>query len=118
VEGNANGITIDGRSTSGSTKTAVRDSAIAANAAFGIYAADSGGGTTNVTVEESSSGNNTTFGIGSSGVNSTVRVRYSAVTGNGTGLQIASSGKIISLGGNSVRGNTANGSFTATEAQQ
>ena len=118
VEGNANGITIDGRTTSGSIKAALRDSSIGGHGAFGVYGVDSGSGATNVTVEESTSANNTTFGIGSSGVNSTVRVRNSTVTGNGTGLQIASSGKIISLGGNSVRGNTSNGAFTATEAQQ
>ena len=117
VEGNANGIFIDARSTSGSIKATVRDSTVAANGAFGIYAADGGGGTTNVTVEGSTSANNTTFGIGSN-VNSFVRVGDSTVTGNGTGLQIAGSGKIISLGGNKVRANTANGAFTATEAPQ
>jgi len=118
VEDNASGIIIDGRSTTGTNTVTIRNSVVSGGSAFGIYAVDGGGGVTNVTVEGSTSTNNTTFGIGSNGVNSFVRVRNSTVNGNGTGLQIAGSGKLISNGGNVVRGNTANGAFTATEAQQ
>jgi hypothetical protein len=118
VENNVGGILIDGRLTTGTNAVTIRDSAVSGGASFGIFAADSGGGATNVAVEGSTSANNTTFGVGASGTNATVRVRNSTVTGNGTGLQIASGGKLISVGGNVVRGNTANGAFTATEAQQ
>ena len=112
------GVVIDGRSTTGTNAVTIRNSTVSGSSAFGIYALESGGGVTNVVVEGSTSASNGTFGIGSNGVNSTVRMRNSTVGGNGTGIAIAGSGKLISLGGNSVRGNTANGAFTATEAQQ
>ena len=112
------GVVIDSRATTGNNTVVIRNSTVSGNASFGIYAAESGGGATNVTVEGSTSAGNGTFGIGSNGANSFVRVRNSTVTGNGTGLQIAGSGKLISVGGNVVRANTANGAFTATEAQQ
>ena len=118
VEDNPTGILIDGRSTTGSNTVTIRNSTISGSTTFGVYAADSGGGATNVTVEGSTSANNTTFGVGASGTNATVRVRNSTVNGNGTGLQIASSGKIISHSGNVVAGNTTNGAFTSTVAQQ
>ena len=118
VEDNASGILIDGRTTSGSNTVTIRNSTISGNTSFGVYAADSASGATNVTVEGSTSANNTTFGVGASGTNATVRVRNSTVNGNGTGLQIASSGKIISHGGNVVAGNTVNGAFTSTVVPQ
>jgi len=118
VENNAAGILIDGRVTTGSNTVVIGNTNVVGGGSFGIFAADSGGGTTNVTVDGSTSANNVTFGIGASGANATVRVRNSIVTGNGTGLQIASSGKLISHGGNVVTGNTTNGAFTSTVAQQ
>jgi hypothetical protein len=118
VENNFTGITIDARNTTGSSSVTIRNSTVSGGSQFGIYALESGGGVTNVVVEGSTSANNATFGIGSNGVNSFVRVRNSTVTGNATGIAVAGSGKLISMGGNSVRANTANGAFTATEAQQ
>ena len=118
IEDNFSGISIDSRTTTGTNSVTIRNSTVSGGSQFGIYALESGGGVTNVVVEGSTSANNATFGIGSNGVNATVRLRNSTVTGNGTGIAVAGSGKLISLGGNSVRGNTANGVFTATEAQQ
>ena len=114
VDGNPTGITIDGRSTTGSIKTTVRDSSTTGNTSFGLFAVDSGGGATDVTVEESTSANNGSFGIGANGANATVRVRNSAVTGNANGLVAAASSSLISHGGNLVAGNTTNGAFTTT----
>jgi hypothetical protein len=54
-------------------------------------------------------------GVQSSGTGSTVRLRNSVISNNATGLSHPGTAKLISLGGNSVRANTANGTFTATE---
>ena len=45
---------------------------------------------------------------------STIRVAYSAVTQNVTGLVANGTGKIISMGNNWVQGNTTNGAPTST----
>jgi hypothetical protein len=112
------GVLIDGRTTTGNNSVTVRNSVVSGSSAFGIYALDSGGGTTNVVVDSSTSNANGTWGIATNGANVTARVRNSTVTGNGTGLIKTNSSKIISLGDNSVSGNTANGAFTSIEAQQ
>lgn len=58
-------------------------------------------------------------GILSTGAGSTVRVANSVITNNTVlGLSHPGTAKLISVGGNVVRANTANGGFTATEAQQ
>jgi hypothetical protein len=49
--------------------------------------------------------------LGSAG--STVRISNSVITQNATGLN-ANGGSIVSMAGNSVTGNTADGAFTAT----
>jgi hypothetical protein len=45
---------------------------------------------------------------------STIRVAYSAVTQNATGLVVNGTGKIVSMGNNWVQGNAANGAPTQT----
>jgi hypothetical protein len=118
VEDNATGILIDGRATTGSNTVTIRNSAISGSQAFGLHAVDSGGGTTNVMVEGSTSSNNGTQGFVATGANAQIRLRDSTSTGNGRGLQVASSGEIISHGGNVVANNTVNGGFTSTVPQQ
>jgi hypothetical protein len=54
----------------------------------------------------------------SAGGGSTVRLADSTITNNTTGLSHPGTAKLISVSGNSVRGNTANGTFTAFEPQQ
>jgi hypothetical protein len=63
---------------------------------------------------------NGTTGVQSNGLNGVIRLANSTVTNNGTGLQVSSSGQIISNSGNHVRGNGvgADGAFTSTEAAQ
>ena len=71
-----------------------------------------------VAVEGSTFSNNKTRGVQASGSNATVRMRNSTVTANDRGLDVAAGGTIISHGGNVVAGNTGNGAFTSTVAQQ
>jgi hypothetical protein len=118
VEDNNTGILADGRATTGSNDVTVRNSTIAGNSAFGLHAVDSGGGVTDVMVERSTASNNGTQGFVATGANAQIRLRDSTSTGNGRGLQIASSGEIISHGGNVIADNTVNGGFTSTVPQQ
>jgi hypothetical protein len=118
IEDLGNGILIDGTATTGTNAVTIRNSTIAGGTTFGIYARDSGGGATNVTIEGSTSANNGTWGIAANGANVTERVRNSTVSGNGTGLIATNTSKLISHGGNVVAGNTANGAFTQTIGQQ
>jgi hypothetical protein len=62
--------------------------------------------------------NNGTTGVQSNGANGIIRLSNSTVYNNGTGLQVSASGQIISNGGNHVRGNGTDGTFTGTEAAQ
>ena len=114
VEGNATGVLIDGRFTTGNNSATIRNSALTGNFGHGLSVADSGGGATNVVVDGSTSADNASFGIGANGANATVRVKNSTVTGNANGLIAAASSNIISQGGNTVAGNTTNGAFTSS----
>ena len=118
IENNLVGIQIDGRSTTGSNTVTLRDSTIGGSPTYGLFAVDSGGGTTDVMVEGSTFASNGSFGVGANGVNATVRMRDSTVSGNANGLIAAAASKIISQGGNVVAGNTTNGAFTQTLPQQ
>ena len=69
-------------------------------------------------IEGSTSANHGTFGVGANGANTIVRMRFSTVTGSATGLLANGGGQIISQGGNTVAGNTANGAFSSTQPLQ
>jgi len=58
------------------------------------------------------------IGVSSAGAGSTVRLADSTIANNATGLSHPGTAKLISVGGNAVRQNTVNGTFTATEAKQ
>jgi hypothetical protein len=119
VEDNGTGILIDSRFTSGSQAVTIRNSTISGSASFAVAAYESGGGTSNVTIESSNITNNTaSFGVGMSGAGATARLVNVTVTGNARGLLAASSSSIISHGGNVIAGNTINGAFTATVPPQ
>jgi hypothetical protein len=116
VDDGASGFTIDGRGTSGVNSAMIRDSMISGSTGGGIFALDSGAGATNVAIANSTIAGNTTVGVAANGLNATVRMQDSQITGNGRGLQPGAGSKLISIGGNMVSGNTINGAFTATEA--
>lgn len=118
IEDLGSGILIDGRSTTGSDAITIRDTVISGSATFGLKVVDDSSGSTSVSLEGSTVSNNVTNGVVAVRANTTVRVSNSIVTGNANGLVATSGGNFISQGGNVVRGNTVNGTFTLTEAQQ
>jgi hypothetical protein len=67
-------------------------------------------------LEDGDAAGNAVSGIRSAGANSVVYVKASSVTGNAFGLGRVTGGRIVSLGGNLVNGNTTNGSFSSTIA--
>ena len=69
-------------------------------------------GTATVVVKSSSITGNPLYGINSNGAGSTVRVGDTMITGNGTALNAANTGKLESFGDNDVTSNTAPGAFT------
>jgi Right handed beta helix region len=79
------------------------------------YGAWTGGdaGIEQVSIQNSNLSNNSVAGIRADD-GSSIRVAYSAVTQNATGLVVNGTGKIISMGNNWVQGNTANGAPTQT----
>ena len=118
VDDNTGGVHVDGRTTSGALDVTVRNSVMSGSTAFGLRADESGAGTTNVMLESSTSSNNGTNGVIAVGANAIIRMRNSTSTGNAAGLVVSGGGQIISPGGNVVAGNTTNGSFTGSFAQQ
>jgi hypothetical protein len=112
------GIVVDGRATTGTNAVTIRDSTVAGSTTFGVNAVDGGGGSTSVVIEGSTVSSNAAQGVVSNGVNTTVRMRDSTVTGNARGIIFANSGKLISQGGNVVSGNTVDGVFSSTVAQK
>ncbi len=118
VEGNLTGLRVDGRATTGTISVVVRNSLIFGSAANGLVAFDGGDGATTVEVEGSTLSDNAARGLVASGVNVTVRMRDSTVTGNKDGLAVALGAQIISQGGNVVAGNSSNGTFTSSLPQQ
>jgi hypothetical protein len=115
VEDASGGVFVDGRFTAGANRVVIRDTVISGGGT-GIAILEDQTGTTNVVVEESSLDSNGTA-LSASGAPTTVRMVNTRVMLNTVGLLAGSGGKIISNGGNVVRGNTTNGAFTATEAQ-
>jgi hypothetical protein len=58
-----------------------------------------------------------TVGAYSNGLDSLVRLKRNLISNNGTGFTHPNNGKMVSNGGNSVFGNTTDGTFTSTEPQ-
>jgi len=95
---------------SGTIAGSLRQSVIAGSADYGIYATATGG--VYFTVEESSVIDNVGVGIAAfaSGVN--IGVGASTLGGNGTAVDAASGGSLVSFGNNQMSANGSNGSFT------
>lgn len=75
------------------------------------------GGRINLLIQNSIISNNT-VGLNSTGATTILRISNTSIYQNGTGLQSATSGDLISIGGNVLVSNTTNGAFTSTEAKQ
>ena len=119
IENNQMGVLIDGAGSSGAITVNVRDSTIGGSATqgFGVFEATSGAPSAAV-LERTTISSNAFQGVVASQALASVRVRQSAITGNGAGVLSLSGGEIISHGDNVLAGNTTNGAFTSTVAPQ
>ena len=75
-------------------------------------------GTVNVTIRNSTISGSSILGVLANGSKAVLRMGNSTVAANPTGLGVANGGQIVSQGGNVVSGNSVNGTFTSTVAQQ
>lgn len=71
-------------------------------------------GTARVFLEGIHAENNAAVGIRADGRAAVIRLSNSIVVGNGTGLDVANGGSIVSFGNNAIVGNTTNGSPSDT----
>lgn len=95
------------------TQVMVSDSVISNNSG-GILVKPTGAGTAQVFLDRVLLENNPGGGIRADGKSATIRLNQLVVTGNGTGLEVAGGGTIISFGNNAIAGNVTNGSPTET----
>jgi hypothetical protein len=84
----------------------------------GIVSTSSAGSVIQLGMDGADVAGNAATGIRSSGAASTVLVRDSTISSNATGLFRSSGGKIVSLGGNILLGNTTKGTFSSTVPQK
>jgi hypothetical protein len=85
---------------------------------IGVEAVAAGTSTVQLSVSNCIVRNNSDAGISSAGSRTTVNVSNTSLAFNTKGLDHATNGALVSLGGNSFAGNTANGTFTATVEPQ
>jgi len=107
------GLRVSGlTSASGTINVTVLDSVAASNAGdgLGVDSAVAGGATANLMVARTGVLNNHSFGVQAYGSLATARVRESIITGNGTGVAIASGGTLLSYKDNSIDANGTDGS--------
>jgi hypothetical protein len=95
----------------------VIDRLTAQNNRWALRASYTGSSQINLLIQNSVFSRNT-VGLRSAGANATLRVSNTSIYQNGTGLQPAAGGQIISFGDNVLVANTSNGAFTSTEARQ
>jgi hypothetical protein len=120
VEGNANaGIRVDMAGTTGGSVSIVAEDIHVVSGPAGITVSATGAGTAQLMLVRSEVANNFGAAITADGVNATVRVSESTITGNNSGVATTNSGTIASYGDNRLIGNPAvgaanNGTFTGT----
>jgi hypothetical protein len=112
------GVLVLGTSFTGSINVTVRDSSVVSNGLIGIVSTSTATATpTTVTVQNSTIAYNNT-GLDASGAAGILRVTKSVITGNNGGVATSVGGTLESFGDNVLRGNTTNGSPTASVALQ
>jgi hypothetical protein len=112
------GINIYGVVTTGTLDVTISNSVIARNASNGITCWNNTA-STECTVQNSTLANNFAGLVASGNSAAILRVTRSAIIGNGYGWAVGSGTAVIeSFGDNAVRGNTTDGSPTATVALQ
>ena len=90
------------------THVVVSDSVISNNNG-GILVKPTGAGRAQVFLDRVLVENNPGGGIRADSKAASIRLNQSAVTGNGTGLEMASGGTIMSFGNNAISGNVTDG---------
>jgi hypothetical protein len=90
----------------------ISDSRISGNTGDGVLSFAAGGIGTVVLVAHSQIAGNTGAGLKTQGGNSFLRVFFSTITGNGTGLDHSLGGELSTYVNNVLAGNTSNGTFT------
>ena len=99
-------------SLAGTTPSVSIDASELSGNGYGVWTGGDAG-IEQVSIQNSNLSNNSVAGIRADD-GSTIRVAYSAVAQNVTGLVVNGTGKIISMGNNWVQGNTTNGVPTST----
>lgn len=114
----AKGVQIKPSNAATTSKVTIADSYIDDNA-LGLVADASAGrakvSVRNTTFEDNGNSLGTGQGIQANGLNATVRVTGSAITGNTIGLETLNGGQIVSFGGNLFTANDGGGGFTTTQ---
>jgi hypothetical protein len=123
IANNVTGIIADSSGTSGGVFTTLRDSQVVGSNFDGVLAFSAATGTLRVALKTNTIANNGFSGVTSAGVRAdgavaTVRIQDNVITVNRNGVGLTNSGIIYSYGDNIISGNSANGSFTSTQATQ
>ena len=105
------GIRAASNSTTGTISTTITNSRVVGNTAVGITNA-AGGTVSKMLLDGVISANNGGVGVRSVGVNSTVRISRSEITGNSSTYDSTSSGGILTYGDNDTDGNTTDNAAT------
>ena len=100
LENNVIGLHVSGFSGPGNVRATVRDSAIVGNAGNGIQVSINNGAASFAFVERSTLANNAGTGLQATGVHAVILVSDSTITKNGTGVNAAAGGQLISFGNN------------------
>jgi hypothetical protein len=109
VVNNIAGITADGTGSTGGISVSISDSTIAQNSAAGLTAyTPVGGAPVQMEIVRSVSANNHK-GLDVGGAGAVLRIGYSTVTGNATGVAIANGATASSMGNNLIQDNTSVG---------
>ena len=105
---NVVGIRADGTNSTGTISVSVLDSAASANAAAGMAVFTPSDAKITMEINHSVSANNG-IGLNANGAGAILRIGYSTVTGNATGITISNGAKMRSLGTNLIDDNTIPG---------
>ncbi|WP_158809892.1 right-handed parallel beta-helix repeat-containing protein [Beijerinckia sp. L45] len=117
LNNNATGLNVDSTATSGTIRVTFRDSVAAGNSGAGVSAT---GGTNAVRVlsDRSASVNNAT-GLVATNATAAILASGTTVTGNQTGLNVVTGGRLLTYGTNNVNANIGvDGVFTTTLTQE
>jgi hypothetical protein len=105
---NGNGIVF--ANTAGAATAVISDCLITGNA-IGVHAVPTGAGTAKITLDRVVVEGSTGAGVLAE-QGGTIRITDTVITGNAPGLSVTGNGKIVSLGNNTVIGNSPDGSPT------